>query len=190
MYECAPLEEIDLSAIPTVSKFRGIGAGMVYGLSTTRNAWHGRKSHRRRQNWMFVRFSDATQHAEATRIQGSRFHIWEIPALAFRHDRGVIYVVEPRSDRPLQQMLHSIPDRVDLEVLVDWALAALGDEGVVCSSPLLEVAGLVLPTRNMTSRSRGPDLKLNWPSWMANENQVDVGPIHMLRDVLALRHRA
>jgi hypothetical protein len=183
----SPLIEIDPSALPVTRRFRGVGLAIVYGLSTTRNAWHGRRSHRRKQSWLFARFDDATHHAEFKRTQGSRFHIREIPALALRHDHGVIYVIEPWSDRPLSAMLRSIPDQIDLKGVVEWALTSLGADGVVCASAAIDIGGLVIPIRTMTSRSHGQGFKLGWHGWLADTDPVDVGPLETLRDVIASR---
>lgn len=177
----------DPSALPTTRRFRGVGLGIVYGLSTTRNAWHGRRSHRGKQSWLISRFDDATQHAEFKRTQGSRFHIREIPTLALRHDHGVIHAIEPWSDRPLSAMLRSIPDQIDLKGVVEWALTSLGADGVACAAATTEIGGLVIPIRTMTPRSSGQDFKLVWPGWLAHTDPVDVGPLETLRDDIASR---
>ena len=84
------------------SKVKKVDTGLLYYVFNGRNAWHSTWITRYTPWCMHSDLESAKDTAGYQRTQGSKFYIFELPALVFRSAAGAIAVTEINSDNPLE----------------------------------------------------------------------------------------
>lgn len=82
-------------------RIQSVAARKLYYVRDGRNAWWGTWVTRWYETSFFFNWEDARSYAEYQRVQGSVFHILEIPALMLTVSRGFAMVTQLGTDKPL-----------------------------------------------------------------------------------------
>lgn len=159
----------------------------IYG----RNAWNDTWITRYFDGCMNYSFEAAKQTIELQRVQGSVFHIREIPALQFLNSKLSVIVTEINSEKPLQRH-QDIPEEIAVTLceIYDF-FYPLTDHSVIrlmlkkrLSRNFFELIDGTSPLKQYQSRVKGSDYPLSWQEITFNMSPTAVEQLATKFDTL------
>jgi hypothetical protein len=146
----------------STSEVRGCYLCKLYFVSYGRNAYNWTWTEKYPGDGAFHKTREAAQqHAEAQRVQGSRFYIDEIPALAFPITTSSLVVTEINTSLPFERYLRGTPKSRKATDIANyfkpWRINTIRRFFVED-----DISVPFLPLRRSYSRSVGAYYKLNW----------------------------
>lgn len=95
LYQIDPQKELNTDAISNIAQ------GVIYYVTTGRNAWHSTWVSRYKKDCMHTTIESAKSYAENNRSSGTVFYIKKLPCLVFRAKNRTLLVTEINNKNPL-----------------------------------------------------------------------------------------
>ncbi|PHR11555.1 MAG: hypothetical protein COA41_20085 [Sphingopyxis sp.] len=95
------LHQVESQKALGFDEIKSIKQGIVYFVSTGRNAWNNTWVARYSKGCMHSTFESAKSYAEKNRTSGTVFYIVELPCIVFRSKNNILLITQINNDSPL-----------------------------------------------------------------------------------------